>query len=171
MEKCGHDNDQAQVSEKLKHDLWSKLSSSPFVMIGLEGGHAEPLMVQLDRDAHNVLYFFVGKTNRMARGGNARATFMAKGHDFYASLLGNASISADQGMVDKLWNNNVEAWFPGGKADAALLRFDITDAEMWENDIGLTNRVKMAFGGKIHCPHEAGSHAHVKDTAEHSGAK
>ena len=69
-------------------------------------------------------------------------------------------------MIDKLWNKQVEAWFPGGKEDPnlALLRFDIDDAEFWESDMSLSGRVKMLFGGKID-PSEEGSHAKVETTA------
>jgi general stress protein 26 len=70
-------------------------------------------------------------------------------------------------MIDKLWNNPVEAWFPGGKQDPnlALLRVDIDDAELWETDMSITGKVKMLFGGKIRSD-ETGSHAKVETTAE-----
>ena len=69
-------------------------------------------------------------------------------------------------MIDKLWNKQVEAWFPGGKDDPnlALLRFDIDDAEFWETDMSLSGKVKMLFGGKIDAergrqPRQGGHHA------------
>ena len=65
--------------------------------------------------------------NRLAKGGDAMAQFVSKGHDFFACLSGTARIDNDRGMIDKLWSKQAEAWFPGGKADPnlALLRFDI----------------------------------------------
>jgi general stress protein 26 len=139
-----------------------KLKDSPFVMIGLTNSdqHHEPLTAQIDDDKPNTLYFFTGKDNRIAGGGNAMAHFVGKGHDFFACLAGTVTPDNDPAEVDKLWNNQVEAWFPNGKADALLLRFDIDSAELWETDISVTGRVKMLFGGTIR-ENESSSHAMV----------
>jgi general stress protein 26 len=153
---------------ELKKDLWKRMSSSPFIMMGLAGGkqHSEPLTVQLDKDQVDTLWFFVGKDNRLASGGPAMAQYVSKGHDFFACLAGSARIDNDPAMIDKLWSTQVEAWFPGGKADPnlALLRFDIEDVEMWETDMSLSGKLKMIFGGKIE-PSEEGSHARSTTTA------
>ncbi|MBC9032777.1 pyridoxamine 5'-phosphate oxidase family protein [Sphingomonas sp. JC676] len=157
----------ADIAELKKH-LWSKLSASPFLMIGLEGGeHSVPLTAQLDEDQVDALFFFIGKDNRLAKGGMAMAQFVAKGHDYFACLSGTAKIDNDFGTIDKLWNKQVEAWFPGGKDDPnlALLRFDIDSAELWETDMSLSGKVKMLFGGKVRSD-ESGSHALVGTTAE-----
>lgn len=153
---------------QLKKDLWSKLDDSPFVMIGLtDGGHSIPLTAQLDRDQVDTLFFFVGKDNRLAKGGPAMAQFVSKGHDYFACLAGTARIDNDFAMIDKLWSRYVEAWFPGGKDDPnlALLRFDIDSAELWETDMSVSGALKMLFGGKINGSEE-GSHAVVGTTAE-----
>lgn len=156
-------------TQEIKQHFWKKLADSPFVMIGLDSGgqHAEPLTAQLDEDQVDALFFFVGKDNRLAAGGQAMAQFVAKGHDFFACLSGAARIDNDFALIDKLWNKQVEAWFPGGKDDPnlALLRFDIDSAEMWETDMSLAGKVKMLFGGKIKAGDE-GSHAVVDTTAE-----
>jgi general stress protein 26 len=152
---------------ELKQHLWSKLSASPFVMIGLQNGeHSEPLTAQLDKDQVDTLFFFIGKDNRLAKGGMAMAQFVSKGHDYFACLSGTARVDNDFGTIDKLWNRQVEAWFPGGKDDPnlALLRFDIDSAELWETDMSLTGKVKMLFGSKVRSD-EAGSHAVVGSTA------
>ena len=100
-------------------------------------------------------------------GGKAMAQFVGKGHDFFACLDGHVQIDQDRAMIDKLWNKQVEAWFPGGKEDPnlALLRFDIDSAEFWETDMSLSGKVKMLFGGTIKTASEAGSHAKVETTA------
>lgn len=153
---------------EIKQHFWKKLAASPFVMIGPMDGsqHSEPLTAQLDKDQVDTIYFFIGKDNRLAKGGRAMAQFVAKGHDFFACLSGNARIDNDVAMIDKLWNNQAEAWFPGGKDDPnlALLRFDVDDAEMWETDMSLSGKVKMLFGGKIEARDEA-SHVKVNTTA------
>lgn len=153
---------------ELKKHFWSKLAASPFLMVGLQDGqHSEPLTAQLDEDQVDTIFFFIGKDNRMAKGGPAMVQFVSKGHDFFACLAGTARIDNDFAMIDKLWNNQVEAWFPGGKSDPnlALLRVDIDDAEMWETDMSVTGKLKMLFGGKIKSD-ETGSHAKVETTAE-----
>ena len=141
----------------------AKLKDSPFVMIGLmSGGHSEPMTAQIDDDRPNTLYFFAGRDNRIASGGDAMAQFVGKGHDFFACLAGEVSVDNDPAQIDKLWNKQVEAWFPGGKSDPnlMLLRFDIDSAELWETDISLGGRVKMLFGGTIR-DEESSSHAVV----------
>ncbi len=153
---------------QLKTDLWKKLADSPFVMFGIVGGgHSEPLTAQLDEDLVDTLFFFIGKDNRAAGGGAAMAQFVSKGHDFFACIAGNARIDNDFAQIDKLWNKQAEAWFPGGKSDPnlALLRFDIDNAELWETDMSLSGKVKMLFGGTIKGG-ESGSHAKVSTTAE-----
>ena len=144
-----------------------KLKDSPFVMIGLmDGEHSEPMTAQIDDEQPNTLFFFAGRDNRIAKGGDAMAQFVGKGHDFFACLAGNVVIDNDRAQIDRLWNNQVEAWFPGGKEDPnlTLLRFDIDSAELWETDISISGRVKMLFGGTIRAD-ESSSHAVVDSVA------
>jgi len=155
-------------THKIKQTMWDKMAQSPFLMVGLTGNgqHSEPLTAQLDRDQVDTLFFFVGKDNRLASGGSAMAQFVSKGHDFFACLAGDIRQDNDPALIDKLWNNQVEAWFPGGKSDPnlALLRLDISSAELWETDISLSGRLKMLFGGTIKSDEDS-SHAFVETTA------
>lgn len=155
-------------THEIKQKLWDKLEQSPFVMLGLtdSGEHSEPMTAQLDKDQVDTLFFFSGKDNRAAGGGKAMAQFVSKGHDFFACLSGTVRQDPDPRIIDKLWNKQAEAWFPGGKTDPNLtvLRLDIDSAELWETDISLSGRLKMLFGGTIK-PSEEGSHAKVESTA------
>ena len=154
------DNPQ-EVAEK----FIEKLKASPFVMLGLnDGHHSEPMTAQIDDDQPNTLFFFAGKDNRAAGGGDAMAQFIGKGHDFFACLAGVVSEETDRATFDKLWDNRVEAWFPNGKTDARLNRFDIDSAELWETDVSVSGRLKMLFGGTIK-PGESSSHAVVDSVA------
>ena len=143
----------------------TRLKSSPFLMIGLEGDgqHSEPLTAQLDDDQSDVIYFFTARDNRLAAGGKAMAQFASKGHDFFACLSGTVTLDNDPAQIDKLWTKSVEAWFPGGRDDPnlALLRFDVDSAELWEADVSLAGAVKMLFGGTIKRSEE-GDHAVVQ---------
>ncbi|MES2755699.1 MAG: pyridoxamine 5'-phosphate oxidase family protein [Pseudomonadota bacterium] len=156
-----------KTDEQIKQDFWDKLASSPFLMIGSGDEHAEPLTAQLDKDQVDRIYFFIGRDNRLADGGPVMAQYMSKGHDFFACLSGDVQVDDDAAIIDKLWNKQVEAWFPGGKNDPnlALLRFDIDSAEFWESDMSLSGKLKMLFGGTIKTASEAGSHAKVETTA------
>ena len=148
-----HDSPQ-EIADKFLH----KLNDSPFVMIGLnDGQHSEPMNVKTDDDQPNTLFIFSGHDNRIAKGGEAMAQFVGKGHDFFACLSGTVSQETDQATFDKLWDNRVEAWFPNGKSDARLNRFDIGSAELWETDVSLSGRLKMLFGGTIRSD-ESSSH-------------
>ncbi len=157
--------------KRLKTDMWKKMASSPFVMVGPADGstHSEPLTAQLDEDQVDTLFFFVGKDNRLAGKDKLMLQFVSKGHDFFACIRGDARIDDDRAQIDKLWNNQVEAWFPGGKDDPnmALLRVDLDSAELWETDMSIAGRLKMLFGGTIKSDEE-GSHAKVETTAEGS---
>jgi general stress protein 26 len=147
--------------QEVAETFLAKLKDSPFVMLGLtDGQHSEPMNAKLDDDQPNALFVFSGKDNRIAAGGDAMAQFVGKGHDFFASLAGIVSEETDPVTFDKLWDKRVEAWFPSGKADARLNRFDITSAELWETDVSLSGRVKMLFGGTI-TSGESSSHAVV----------
>ena len=155
-------------THEIKKTMWDKMAQSPFLMVGLTGSgqHSEPMTAQLDRDQVDTLFFFAGKDNRLAAGGSAMAQFVSKGHDFFACLAGEVSQDNDPALIDKLWNNQVDAWFPGGKTDPnlTLLRFDISSAELWETDISLSGRLKMLFGGTIKSDEDS-SHAFVQTTA------
>jgi len=155
-------------THEIKKTMWDKMAQSPFLMVGLTGSgqHSEPMTAQLDRDQVDTLFFFAGKDNRLAAGGSAMAQFVSKGHDFFACLAGEVSQDNDPALIDKLWNNQVDAWFPGGKSDPnlTLLRFDISSAELWETDISLSGRLKMLFGGTIKSDEDS-SHAFVQTTA------
>ena len=146
-----------EVAEK----FIAKLKDSPFIMIGLmDGQHSEPMNAKIDDSQPNALFIFSGHDNRIAKGGEAMAQFVGKGHDFFGCLHGSISEETDQTTFDKLWDNRVEAWFPNGKADARLNRFDIDSAELWETDVAVSGRLKMLFGGTIKAD-ESSSHAKV----------
>ena len=159
--------------QQLKTDMWKKMEDSPYVMVGPADGstHSEPLTAQLDRDQVDTLFFFIGKDNRVADKAKLVLQFVSKGHDFFACIHGHGRIERDRALIDKLWNKQVEAWFPDGKDDAnlAVLCVDIDNAELWETDMSVTGRVKMLFGGTIKSGEE-GSHSTIQTTAEGSNA-
>lgn len=145
-------------------EFLAKLKSSPFVMIGLDDtpDHSQPMTAQFDEDVADTFWFFTTTDNRLSIGGPAMAQFVSKGHDFFACLHGTLTPDTDAATIDRLWSNDVEAWYPQGKQDPSLLllRYDVHSAELWEQDISLKGRVKMLLGGDV--KHEdTGAHVEV----------
>lgn len=138
------------MGNDIRKDFWKALDASPYVMVGLTGEHAHhvPMNAQLDKHADSAFWFFTSTDNRLAAGGPAMAQFVSKGHDLFACIAGTLRPETDRAVLDKLWNNGVEAWYEGGKDDPKLLllRFDLDDAEIWTAEPGITGAFKLMTG-------------------------
>ena len=140
--------------QELEEKLWKSLAADRVVMLGLEGaehGHTRPLTAQIEGH-RSPLWFFTAKNSQLVRqlqpGQRAIATFAAKGHDLFASVQGTLDLNNDRPTIDRLWNSFVAAWYEGGKEDPnlALLRFEPTHAEIWDNAHSLLNGVRILLG-------------------------
>ena len=89
--------------------------------------------------------------------------FASKGHDVFACIRGNLTVESRKEVIDKYWSNPVEAWFEKGKEDPSLLmlRFELTDAEVWDADPSLKGMFKMMTGKTVK-PGEMGEHEKVE---------
>ena len=143
--------------QELEAKLWDAIASDRTVMLGLdaiEGGHARPMTAQREEeDSRGSLWFFTSRENALVQslgGGEApgHVSFVAKGHDLFASIGGTLRRDDDRATIDRLWNPFVAAWYEGGKDDPtlALLRFDPAHAEIWENASSLLTGIKVLFG-------------------------
>ena len=152
------------MSDDIKTIFWKALANSPIVMVGATGEreHHIPMTAQLDRQAHGAFWFFTAADNRLAGGGPAMAQFASKGHDLFACISGTLRREESRAVLDKLWNNGVAAWYPGGKDDPklVLLRFDLQDAEIWTADPGIKGLFKLATGMTMKAG-DLGQHAEV----------
>lgn len=159
------DKTDAEVRADLEEKLWDGLgSSSPFVMLGLEGvedSRTRPMTVQIDDvDGNKTIYFFADKRENLVEGlaqtKDAVATFASKGHDIFAHIHGRLVIDNDPAVIERLWNPMIAAWYEGGKDDPnlVLLRFDTSIANIWE--AGGLEHLKAAaieaFGGNADRP-------------------
>ncbi|MFA6113891.1 MAG: pyridoxamine 5'-phosphate oxidase family protein [Sphingomonas sp.] len=138
--------------------FWKALRSDMTLMLGLDGvedGRAQPMTAQLDGDGdHGPIWFFTSKEADLTKelrdghGNRALAHFASKGHDLFASIHGSLSLSEDRGVIDRLWNPFVAAWFEGGKDDPKLqlLRLDPDRAQIWLNGSSLFAGVKTLLG-------------------------
>lgn len=141
--------------ENLEQDLWKAIATDRTLMLGLDGvadGHVQPMTALIEDDARGPLWFFTTRDNSLvralAKNQRAIAAFVAKDHALFASLQGDLSLSGDRGVIDRLWNPFVAAWFQGGKDDPALalLRMDATYAEIWRNASSLVAGAKLLLG-------------------------
>ena len=152
------------MSDDIKQQFWKALADSPYVMLGATGEreHHIPMNAQLDKDANSAFWFFTATDNRLAAGGPAMAQFAAKGHELFACISGTLVRENNRAVLDKLWNNSIAAWYPGGKDDPklVLLRFVLDDAEIWTADPSIKGMFKLATGMTME-DGDLGKHAEV----------
>lgn len=57
----------------------------------------------------------------------------------WARIEGQLELSDDREKLDEIWNSTASAWFEGGQEDPdlRLLKFSITEAEIWNSTGGL----------------------------------
>lgn len=149
---------------EIRERFWAEISSSPFLMIGLQGSHdhSEPMTAQLDPNADHCFWFYTSKGNRLAPGGAAMAQFVAKDHNLFACIDGTLTTETNPAVIDRFWSKEVEAWYPGGRNDPDLLmlRFDLGTAEIWRADMSIKGVFKQLFGGDVR-DEMKGKHAEV----------
>lgn len=138
----------------IEKKLWKALHSDRTVMLGLDGtedGHSRPMTAQYEHE-RGPLWFFTSTDNSLipllAERDRAIAAFASKGHDIFASISGRLSVDKDRGVIDRLWNPYVAAWFQGGKDDPklTLLRLDAEHAKVWVDASSLIAGVKILLG-------------------------
>jgi len=124
-------------------------------MVGIQSevdGRLRPVTAQLDEDRPGPIWFFTSKDTALvqdlASDTRAIASFVAKGHDLFASVQGHLSLEADRAVVDRLWNRFVAAWYEGGKDDPklALLRLDPDRGEVWLSGSSLVAGIRIMLG-------------------------
>ena len=140
---------------ELEAKFWKALKSDRTMMLGISGvqeGHARPMTAQLEGDEGGPIWFFTASDNDLVKQlrGNARAvaTFASRGHDVFAAVHGSLSVDTDRGVVDRLWNRFVAAWYENGKDDPKLrlLRLDPDQGQVWADASSLVAGVKMLLG-------------------------
>src|ERR1700677_4569769 len=106
--------------KELEEQFWKALRSDMTMMLGLDGvedGHVRPMTAQLDGE-RGPIWFFAGKDHVLVRsldkGTRAIATFTSKGHDLFASVRGNLTVDNNRGVIDRLWNSTVAAYYEHG---------------------------------------------------------
>ena len=139
--------DDASKDDELEARFWKALRKDMTVMLGL-GTEIEyrPMTAQFATDEdHGPAWFFTSTDTDLGRhvsqGGAQEASFhfVSKGHDIWATVSGTLQADMNRGMIDKLWNPYVAAWYEKGKDDPTLLllRMDLSHAKIWKDGSSL----------------------------------
>jgi general stress protein 26 len=143
----------ATAESEMKHEFWTRMSASPFVMLELDDAphSVAPMTAQLDKDAHSAIWFFTSRAGSFARMGAATATFVAKDHALFARFAGRLVEEKSRAVLDKFWTEPVAAWFPEGKnsPQVLLLRMDLGEASIWDAKMGVLAVTRMLLGMNV----------------------
>ncbi|UWQ95136.1 pyridoxamine 5'-phosphate oxidase family protein [Rhodobacteraceae bacterium M385] len=122
----------------LKHEFWDRIEDVRSGMLGIKGeGRLVPMSPKADDDIPGALWFITAKGTELARAvaaGPRDAQFVVAddGEGLYADLDGKLEHSTDREALDEAWSFVADAWFEGGKHDAAvcLLKFTPSEGEV-----------------------------------------
>lgn len=116
--------------------------------------HSHPMAVQEVTDDGD-LWFFIGlqgeQADELRAASKANVAFAKMGS--WLSVAGSVAFVNDREKINELWNDQVEAWFDGGKDDPSLglIRFVSASAQHWGQPGGkasaLANIVKARVSG------------------------
>ena len=139
---------------ELSERLWKELAPSAFAFVGLasEPQGDVPMTMHIDHDNRKSLWIFTVKQSRLVATGPATARFISPHVDLFARLSGMIAIETDNGVIDRLWNRQIAAWYVGGRddPDLAVVRLDVEQAEIWTSDMSPLTTIKMLVGANVH---------------------
>jgi general stress protein 26 len=103
-------------------------------------GHlvSRPLSTQRSQyDGRRVWFFTEGDSPKVAeirRHPKVNLAYASKDKNTYVSLSGVATVSRDQAIIDRFWNDAMKAFFPRGKDDPNLVLLDVVPrtVEYWD---------------------------------------
>ena len=104
--------------------------------------HSRP-MVTLEAQFDGGLWFFTmadsTKVGEVEEEGQVNLTYENSLESIYVSLSGMATLVQDRQQIEKLWKEELRAWFPEGLKDPqlALLRVDVTRWTSWNTQSGV----------------------------------
>ncbi|ATG55939.1 general stress protein [Brachybacterium ginsengisoli] len=142
-----------------QQDVVQKLRDTELVMLttALPGGKllSHPMSIQGVTDDADV-WFFVslsgGQAEVLRSGPEVNLAIAEAGS--WLSVAGRAAFVEDRAVVDQLWSDSAEAYFPGGKddPDLGLLRVSGDSAQFWGlpggRVAGLAQIVKAKVAGE-----------------------
>jgi general stress protein 26 len=109
------------------------------MMITFSGGqtpHARPMQIA-EVSENGELYFATSMDSAKLRDieTDPQIMLIMQEGSTYVSLTGTAHTSTDRALIDRLWSEAWQVWFPEGKDDPniIILRVEPEDAEYWDN--------------------------------------
>lgn len=124
-------------------DFWPRLDDINAGMLNVDGGRPVPMSHYADRDARALWFITANGTDlveALRKGAREARYILASGDGkLYARVDGRAALSDDRKKLDEIWNFVAASWFEEGKEDEdlALVRMDLSEAEIWATDGGL----------------------------------
>lgn len=126
------------TDDKHSATFWKRLDDINSGMLGLA---EDPRLIPMSHYAEpgaNILWFITAKGTDLVKslspGGKSAIHAVSDADEgLYARIEGRLSLSADKQKLDELWNAVASSWFEEGRQDPdiQLLRFDVTEAEVW----------------------------------------
>ncbi len=157
------------MSKTLADKFWDRLEDTRTGMMGATGARPVPMSHYVDDDdPEKVIWFITAKGTDLVKAAATRADaqyiISSDGESFYACINGTLSLSNDEAKLDKLWNAVASAWFEDGKRDddLQLMRFDLTDAEVWATDGGIKFLYEVAKAHLTDSKPDMGDHGTLR---------
>lgn len=126
------------TEDKHAATFWDRLDDINSGMLGLA---EDPRLIPMSHYAEpeaNILWFITAKGTDLVEslsGGSKPALHAVSdaNEGLYTRIEGKLSLSNDKEKLDELWNAIASSWFEEGRQDpdVQLLRFDMTEAEVW----------------------------------------
>jgi general stress protein 26 len=119
------------------YDLLQDFDTAMLITRASDGNlHARPMAVaelRADADAYFVTDIESPKVAEIEADADVLLTFQSARQ--YAALYGRVNVVQDRALIERLWKEAWQVWFPRGQTDPsiALLRFDAERGEFWDN--------------------------------------
>ncbi len=139
------------LTESEKHERLAKIMSGfQTAMLVTHGTHSHlrsrPLAVA-EAKGDGVIYFATSATSDKVREieNNPAVNVSMQDDRKFVSITGNARLTRDRQLIDKLWSNAWKVWFPRGKEDPNLLLIEVEPVEAQYWDAGGLEGLKYLF--------------------------
>ncbi|GIT91002.1 general stress protein [Jannaschia pagri] len=137
--------------QELEAKFWKHLAKDHTVFLATEGALPRPMHAAFEDNASPIWFFTTYDTDigQVLKSGPRAATmtFVAKGHDFWASASGTLTLDNDHDVIERLWNAQVAAWYDGKHdPNLALGRYDLREAQLWEDGSSIVTGIKALLG-------------------------
>lgn len=148
--------------------FWKRLKSINAGMLGTrERMKLIPMSHYADTDGKTLWFITAEGTDLVSElaTGPKLATYVigdASGK-LWAQIEGQIELSTDRQKLDEIWSSVASAWFDEGKEDPdlRLLRFNLSEAEVWSTTGGLAFLYQVAKANLTGDDPDIGEHFHL----------